>query len=192
MHEREKWKWSCSVVSDSSDPMDCSLPGSSIHGIFQAKVLEWGAIAFSVWAHSSLQLKIYVVLSSACLSIQIASICLSLLGKDINILGSLCLRATQKTLLTFHRYWEETWPVWILPTALLFFDMLMTLLCSPSKEACLKESLFLLTQLAHKGRSLKEKVPVCSNPGKILESCVKGTSVSHFFPPSAIWVAFLD
>ena len=29
-----------------SDPMDCSLPGS-IHGIFQARVLEWGAIAFS-------------------------------------------------------------------------------------------------------------------------------------------------
>ena len=31
-----------------SDPMDCSLPGSSIHGIFQATVLEWGAIAFSL------------------------------------------------------------------------------------------------------------------------------------------------
>ena len=30
-----------------SDPMDCSLPGSCIHGIFQARVLEWGAIAFS-------------------------------------------------------------------------------------------------------------------------------------------------
>ena len=30
-----------------SDPMDWSLPGSSIHGIFQARVLEWGAIAFS-------------------------------------------------------------------------------------------------------------------------------------------------
>ena len=30
-----------------SDPMDCSLPGSSIHGIFQARVLECGAIAFS-------------------------------------------------------------------------------------------------------------------------------------------------
>ena len=29
------------------DPMDCSLPGSSIHGIFQARVLEWSAIAFS-------------------------------------------------------------------------------------------------------------------------------------------------
>ena len=30
-----------------SDPMDCSLPGSSIHGILWARVLEWGAIAFS-------------------------------------------------------------------------------------------------------------------------------------------------
>ena len=30
-----------------SDPMDCSLLGSSVHGIFQARVLEWGAIAFS-------------------------------------------------------------------------------------------------------------------------------------------------
>ena len=31
-----------------SDPMDCSLPGSSVHGILQARVLEWGAIAFSI------------------------------------------------------------------------------------------------------------------------------------------------
>ena len=30
------------------DPMDCSLPGSSDHGIFQARVLEWSAIAFSM------------------------------------------------------------------------------------------------------------------------------------------------
>ena len=30
-----------------SDPVDCSLPGSSVPGIFQARVLEWGAIAFS-------------------------------------------------------------------------------------------------------------------------------------------------
>ena len=35
---------SCSTLSD---PMDCSLPGSSVHRIFQARVLEWGAIAFS-------------------------------------------------------------------------------------------------------------------------------------------------
>ena len=47
----------CSVKSQSevaqlfltlSDPMDCSLPGSSVHGIFQARVLEWVAIAFSI------------------------------------------------------------------------------------------------------------------------------------------------
>ena len=31
-----------------SDPMDCSLPGSSVHGISQARVLDWGAIAFSM------------------------------------------------------------------------------------------------------------------------------------------------
>ena len=30
------------------NPLDCSLPGSSVHGIFKASVLEWGAIAFSV------------------------------------------------------------------------------------------------------------------------------------------------
>ena len=36
---------SCSTLSN---PMDCSPPGSSVHGIFQARVLEWGAIAFSV------------------------------------------------------------------------------------------------------------------------------------------------
>ena len=36
---------SCPAVRD---PMDCSLPGSSVHGIFQARALEWGAIAFSI------------------------------------------------------------------------------------------------------------------------------------------------
>ena len=35
------------------DPMDCSPPGSSVHGIFQARVLEWGAIAFSYIGHST-------------------------------------------------------------------------------------------------------------------------------------------
>ena len=36
------------------DPMDCSLPGSSVHGIFQERVLEWGAIAFSELKYSDL------------------------------------------------------------------------------------------------------------------------------------------
>ena len=37
-----------------SDPMDCSLPGSSVRGIFQARVLQWGAIAFSLFMHTQL------------------------------------------------------------------------------------------------------------------------------------------
>ena len=41
-----------------SDPMDCSLPGSSVHGIFQARVLEWGAIAFSDSKHISILFQI--------------------------------------------------------------------------------------------------------------------------------------
>ena len=36
---------SCPTIRN---PMDCSLPGSSVHGIFQARILEWGAIAFSI------------------------------------------------------------------------------------------------------------------------------------------------
>ena len=37
----------CSVVSNFCDPMDSSPPGSSVHGIFQARILEWVAISFS-------------------------------------------------------------------------------------------------------------------------------------------------
>ena len=44
-----------------SDPMDCSLPGSSIHGIFQARVLEWGAIAFSMYIYSEILFSLQVV-----------------------------------------------------------------------------------------------------------------------------------
>ena len=41
-----------------SDPMDCSLPGSSVHGIFQARVLEWDAIAFSIIIASAKQIAV--------------------------------------------------------------------------------------------------------------------------------------
>ena len=43
----------CSVVSGLSNPIDCSLPGYSVHGIFQARILEWVAISYS----SGFQLK---------------------------------------------------------------------------------------------------------------------------------------
>jgi len=47
MHESESESEVAQSCLTLSDPIDCSLPGSSIHGIFQARVLEWGAIAFS-------------------------------------------------------------------------------------------------------------------------------------------------
>ena len=42
-----QWWFSCWIVSDSCYPMDCSPPGSSVHGILQAKILEWVANSFS-------------------------------------------------------------------------------------------------------------------------------------------------
>ena len=47
MHENESESEVAQSCPTLSDPMDCSLPGSSVHGIFQAGVLEWGAIVFS-------------------------------------------------------------------------------------------------------------------------------------------------
>ena len=48
-----------------SDPMVCSLPGSSVHGIFQARILEWGAIAFALdsilKSRDNLPTKVHVV-----------------------------------------------------------------------------------------------------------------------------------
>ena len=43
------------------DPMACSLPGSSVHGIFQARVLEWGAIAFSDFTHTNVYMSILIL-----------------------------------------------------------------------------------------------------------------------------------
>ena len=47
MHERKSESEVAQSCPTLSDPKDCSLSGSSVHGIFQARVLEWGAIAFS-------------------------------------------------------------------------------------------------------------------------------------------------
>ena len=54
-----------------SDPMACSLPGSSVHGIFQVRALEWGAIVFCNISHSCFQMlvwnfKILIISESGC------------------------------------------------------------------------------------------------------------------------------
>ena len=74
------------------DPMDCSLPGSSIHGIFQGRILEWGAIAFSKRRHSSVQLyaHLYRLISRTVLNIQ----CVYLSAQAVphfSLLFSVCL-----------------------------------------------------------------------------------------------------
>ena len=45
------------------DPMVCSLPGSSVHGIFQTRVLEWSAIAFSIGIVSKAEIDVFLKLS---------------------------------------------------------------------------------------------------------------------------------
>ena len=74
------------------DPMDCSLPGSSIHGIFQARVLEWGAIAFS---RGSSQARDQIPRLLCLLQWQADSLSLALPGNPICLLFCCCCSVTQ-------------------------------------------------------------------------------------------------
>ena len=69
----------CSTLSN---PMDCSLPGSSVHGIFEARVLEWGAIAISIYLRLNQQFYQYSYLN---LHINVES--LSLPFSSVQLLG---------------------------------------------------------------------------------------------------------
>ena len=86
-----------------SDPMDCSPPGSSIHGIFQARVLEWGAIAFVMppthknkkWTRtksSHIYTQVCLLENSKFLFAMTPEVCVSLLRNSY----SLSLRKTGK------------------------------------------------------------------------------------------------
>ena len=75
--ESEVVAQSCPTLSNL---MDCSLPGSSVHGIFQARVLEWGAIAFSKkWAT--------IVIFYNLESLDLLTIILNLIGLDFLTYG---------------------------------------------------------------------------------------------------------
>ena len=66
-----------------NDRMDCSLPGSSVRGILQARVLEWVAIAFSFggeWIH------VYVLLSPFAVYLKLSQQCVSLLYSNKKVL----------------------------------------------------------------------------------------------------------
>ena len=82
-----------------SDPMDCSPPGSSVRGIFQARVLEWGAIAFSVSSYNSLYFKVYFVSYKYCYSSFLwIFICMEILFPSLHI-QSVCVSRSEGSLL---------------------------------------------------------------------------------------------
>ena len=82
------------------DPMDSSLPGSSVHGIFQASILEWGAIAFSKRVYrSSLIAALYC--------------CLYTILIAVSILLPLCLSRCKEALLRCNSISHKKWMHWI-------------------------------------------------------------------------------
>ena len=75
-------------MSDSCDPMDCSLPGSSVHGILQATILEWVAISFSRFYIFSCR-KVFsaglqVVLIDSC-SVSSCKFCVLVTGSELRV-----------------------------------------------------------------------------------------------------------
>jgi len=70
-----------------SNPMDCSLPGSSVRGIFQARVLEWGAIAFSMLQSTGSQ-RVTQLSNSTITTASLLAICMgSQVGSQIGFLS---------------------------------------------------------------------------------------------------------
>ena len=89
------------------DPMDCSLPGSSILGIFQARVLEWGAIAFSTNNEKDIFLWLLVLEGLVCLhrTIQLQLLQHYCLGRRLGLpwYCMVCLVNEQRS---FCRFWD--------------------------------------------------------------------------------------
>ena len=76
------------------DPMDCSLPGSSVHGIFQARVLEWGAVAFSNNSHNIInfllvEIKVLSLLCSIVMNIYSLLFNLGVFFSKMELLGQI-------------------------------------------------------------------------------------------------------
>ena len=93
-----------------SDPMDCSLPGSSVHGIFQARVLEWGAIAFSdanLLHHSNFSICVAEVSMSYLCIILYLSLFLSSLFFQRLLYGSLILQLAFQTVESMDMFSES-------------------------------------------------------------------------------------
>ena len=76
------------------NPMDCSLPGSSVHGTFQARVLEWGAVAFSNNSHNIInfllvEIKVLSLLCSIVMNIYSLLFNLGVFFSKMELLGQI-------------------------------------------------------------------------------------------------------
>ena len=100
-----------------SDPMDYSLPGSSVHGIFQARVLEWGAIAFSVGISSFPE--------------EISS-----LSHFVVFLYFFALIAKEGFLISPCYFWNSAFRcLYLSISSLLFISLLFTAICKASSDS---------------------------------------------------------
>ena len=80
------WGCTCSVASDSLQPMDCGLPGRFIRGIFQARILEWVAISFSRGIFTTKGLNTYLLLWQVdFLTESPGTTCVNVLCEELNV-----------------------------------------------------------------------------------------------------------
>ena len=75
-----------------SDPVDCSLPGSSTHGIFQARLLGWSAIVFSRYQYTSSQNLVLLISTFSALILATGCSFSSLLPSPVLFVGGVCCR----------------------------------------------------------------------------------------------------
>ena len=130
-------------MSGSCDPMDCSLPDSSVHGILQARILEWVTILFcrgSSWARDQTHLSCFAV-AAAAKSLQLCpTLCdpvdSSQPGSPIP--GILQARTLEWVAISFSKYttgrsenWHSSFRQWFLST-IRSQNILLTILCCHS------------------------------------------------------------
>ena len=113
-----------------SDPMDCSLPGSSIHGIFRATALEWGAIAFSCNLYSKSSLLTYFICSSLYLLIPSVQFSRSVVSNSLQSHGL-----------------QHSRPPWSITTSQSLLKLMSFELVMPSNHLILCRPLLLLPSI---------------------------------------------
>ena len=151
-----------------SDPMDCSLPGSSIHGIFRATALEWGAIAFSCNLYSKSSLLTYFICSSLYLLIPSVQFSRSVVSNSLQSHGL-----------------QHSRPPWSITTSQSLLKLMSFELVMPSNHLILGRPLLLLP-------SILSSIGVFSNESVLHIRWPKYWSFRFSISPSNVWVPYKD